>query len=271
MKLGGSTRGAEPLALARLEVNDSEPMPCFCMTDAARTVAGRMGLWLCLAGTLISAENPGAPPGSFIQDDARLFDAATMEELSRTLAEGWRATGVPVYVAASSFLEGGNMREHSNMLVARWLTGRPGLLIAYNRGNALPAIASSPEFWQRYPADEVAQMFADAGRLLAMDQVPPEWRVRGAAELAVGRTRRMEENRRMGQHLFTRADARLAVVVAATLAVAGSAIWLVVCLRRRRHATEGGSFLFPDVAVVPRLGAPFGGGAVGGSNAPHDE
>lgn len=234
---------------------------------ASRLLAGIIGLCLGAIAPHVPASGAKPPASPHVRDDARLFDAAVAERLNRKLADAYEATEVSILVACSSFLEGGNMREHAHTLVARWLKDQPGLLIAFNRGNSMPAIAASPEFWRRYPVDEVTQLFAAIGNILAVQPVPPEDRLLQAAELAVERVNRLEASRRLGQRFLTVADVRLAAFVGAALAAAGTAAWFLAHRRRQRRVAAGAMLVFPEVSVAPRLGAPFGGGAVGTSDA----
>ncbi len=222
------------------------------------------GLGLCpgLTGMLEAAAELPPPPPSFVHDDARLFDAATVEGLSRVLVETHRACGVAVYVATSSYRESADTRNQQ--LVERWLKDQPGLIITYNRGDGQAGVVASPEFWRRHPADEVAQLLADAGRILGQRSVAPEQRIPGAATLIADRSRRLESDRRTSAGPFTVVERRLALVFAGAIALAGC---LIAFMRRKTATAPGGPFLFPEAAVNSRLGAQFGGGVAGESSA----
>jgi len=198
-------------------------------------------------------------PASFVQDDARLFDAAAVETMSRALAETERASGVWVYVATSSYQETAGSRNHEQSLVDQWLNDKPGMILTYNRGDGRTEVVPSPELWRRHPADEIARLLAEAGRVLARPGASPEQRIQDTVALIAGRFQHLAASPRAPQGLLTTVERKLAISVAATVALAVLAGWLGACLRRRNAAALGGPFWFPEATVKSRLGGQFGG------------
>ena len=231
-----------------------------------RTIAG-LGLCLGLTMMLDAAGEPPPAPASFVQDDARLFDAAAIERMNRALVETERASGVSVYVATLSYLETAGSSNHEQQLVERWLIDKPGVILTYNRGDGQTGIVPSPDLWRRHPADEIARILAEAGRVLVQPGAGPELRIQDTVTLMVDRLQHLESNRRPPHGPFTSVERKLAICVAATIAVAGFAGWLGAFMRRRKSAALGGPFLFPDATVNSRLGGQFGGGSIGEASA----
>lgn len=232
-----------------------------------RTIAG---LALChgLANTAAAAGDPPPAPSSFVQDDARLFDAAAVERMSRALIEMHQSTGVSVYVATSSYQEAAVNRNHAQQLVKPWLNDKPGVILTYNRGNGRPGVVASPELWRRHPADETAQMLADVSRALSQPGTGPEHRIQEAVLLVVERIRQWDARRGMQNAVFTGVEFRLAAFLGATIALTGLVTWLFSCRCRRKVVSQGGPYLFPEVTANNRLGGQFGGGSIGESSAP---
>ncbi len=234
-------------------------------TSIFSLLASVLGLWLALCGALHSANDPGAAPASYIFDDAILFQNADKDKLSRALTETANKTGVSVYVAGYSFLEGEAARERATALCARWLDGKPGLVIVYTRGSAQPAMTPSPELWRRYPADEIVLLMQESGRLLGDVFLSPEQRVIRSTNLTLEKLQIIEAARLARLHHFSMSDTRLAVILGAILLVAGVIFCLAVWMRRKQSPARVAQYFFPDAVVSPRLGAPFGGGVTGES------
>ena len=238
-------------------------MPLIRKPSHARLAGGVFCVLLFLNGIVQSAVDIGAPPASFILDDAILFQKDDADKLSRELTESANKHGVSVYVAGFSFLEGEAARERANALCARWLDGRPGFVIVYTRGNAQPAVMASPVMWQRYPADEVMIVLQESGRLLSDVFLSPEQRVIRAAELALKKIQLMEDGRLGRLHQLSTPDTRLAMLLGAMFSLLGAISWFSIWMRRKRAAARSGPFFFPEAVVGTRLGAPFGGGVTG--------
>ena len=235
-----------------------------------RIIAG-LGLCLGLASMLDAAGEPPPAPSSFVLDDARLFNAGAVERMSLALLEMQRSTGVSVYVATWSYLETDGTRNRAQQLVKLWLNGKPGVILIFNRGNGQSGVVASPELWRRQPADETALLLADTSRALERAGATPERRIEDAVSLVVGRIRELEVKSGKPAAVFTGGERRLAILVAATIALSGLTVWLVSFARRKRAAARGGPFLFPDATVNRRLGGQFGGGIVGESSAPRPD
>ncbi len=234
-----------------------------CKPPILRLLTGVLGAWLWLGSVLHSANDPGTAPESFIFDDAILFQKADKDKLSHSLSETANKTGVSVYVAGYSFLEGEAARERATALCSRWLESKPGLVIVFTRGSAQPAVTPSPELWQRYPTDEVVMLMQESARLLGDVFLSPEQRVIRATNLALEKLHTMEAARLARLHHYSTSDVRLAKMLGSMLLVLAAIFWFAFWKRRKRAATRGGPYYFPDAVVSTRLGAPFGGGVTG--------
>ncbi len=230
-----------------------------------RAVFG-LGFFIALPEMMGAAAGPPPAPASFVQDDGRLFDKAALEKLSRLLLETHDNCAVSVYVATSFYLDAGGARNHAQQLVARWLKDKPGVVLTCNRGDGHTGVAASPELWRRHPADVIARILSDAGRILGQRGVSPELRIEQAAARVAERLRDLDASHDKSREPFAAAERRLAMTLAATLALTALLIWLFAVARRKKARASGGPFLFPEAAVHSRLGAQFGA-ALGESSA----
>jgi len=227
-----------------------------------------LGLPLLMLGIIVgaasafAADDLGAAPASFIQDDTRLLNQDSRAQMGRDLQEAQTSLGFPIYVAAYPYLPGGPVRDRALALAEKWCGQEPGLVIVFNRGDSQAGTAASAGLWLRYPPDETVLVLADISTLLADTQISPEDRVKQSVKLALQRFAKLEEARHARERTFNGSEKQLAGWFAGVLMVLGVAVWLSV-LWWRRHEARHHALFFPEVDVATRLGAPFGGGVVG--------
>jgi hypothetical protein len=222
------------------------------------------GLGACLVLAAMPLAAGALPPPALVHDDARLFDDTSLAAMSRVLEAARRDCGTAIHVATLSYFETAGTRNHEQELMERWLKDEPGLLVIYNRGNGQTSVVASPEYWRSHPADAVAQVLADASRVLNQGGISPEHRIGDAARLIADRSRQIGGNRPGLRAPLAPGERTLAIALAGALVLAGL---LAARSRRGTRNAAGGPFLFPDATVKPRLGAPFGGGVAGESSA----
>jgi hypothetical protein len=233
------------------------------MTRASfHSIIGRtiFGLGLFLGPSKMTGAPAGPPPApaSFVQDDGRLFDKASLERLSQPLIQLHDDCAVSVYVATSFYLDAGGNRNQAQQLVESWLKNQPGVILTCNRGDGQTGLVASPDLWRRHPADEIARLLSESGRILGQRGVSPELRIENAAARLAQRIRQLETDRHESRKPFATAERRLAITLAASLALTALLIGLVAIARRKNARACGGPFLFPEAAVHSRLGAQFG-------------
>lgn len=202
---------------------------------------------------------PPLPPTG-IQDDARLFNPEQTAKLIALLATTQQQTGVRITVATFTYTSGITVSQRSQRLAAAWLGNEPGLVFAFDRGSSQPAIAVSPGLWNTYPADDITMMVLRNSTVFTQGNPIPDERMVAAIEASATQITSLETTRRQRLKVFTKDDRQLATVVVIVLAVLGFAsLWFSRRIRNKRAVQEE-TYLFPDVHVGLRLGAPFGGG-----------
>ncbi|HSJ04602.1 MAG: TPM domain-containing protein [Verrucomicrobium sp.] len=212
-------------------------------------------------GGLQSAE-PALParPASHVYDDARVFSPEQIQKLESQLANAHQQVGASIDIATFTYITGGNTNQLAQTLATTWQGSEPGLILVFNRGTSQPAIAVSPGMWQKYPADDVTLAALRVSNVFSQGPPVPDERMMAATEFALAEISQLEKNRLARQQVFTADDRTLAIIVAVTLVIFGSAAILLSRRLRRRRDEVAETFTFPEVHVGLRLGAPFGGG-----------
>lgn len=202
---------------------------------------------------------PALPPSSIL-DDARLFNPEQTAKLTSLLATCRQQTGVRITVATFTYTSGITVSQRAQRLALHWLGGEPGLVFAFDRGSSQPAIAVSPGLWNTYPADDITMMVLRNSTIFANGNPVPDERMVAVIEATAAQITNLETTRRQRLQVFTKDDRQLATVVILVLAALGGAsLWFSRRIRHNRAVQEE-TYLFPDVHVSLRLGAPFGGG-----------
>ena len=218
---------------------------------------------LLTEGPVCRAEEPPAAGTArlLVHDETRLLSEEERAALELELGAMEHDTGVVIRLHAAAFLDGQSVRDYASALANQ--EKAPALAIVFVRGNSQTAIMASAELWRRHPADALALLLTEAGRVLANQFLPPEKRMKEAAALAIARLRSLESQRAADLKFLGRAEKRLVLVLSGGLGIAAIIGILVVVIRRRRSLRADGFHLFPEAAVGTRLGAPFGGGPAG--------
>ena len=213
-----------------------------------------------------AAEAPPLPPrpSNLLFDDARLFNEEGAEQLSRALMDAEQSLGVSVFVTSISFLDGGStLRDRVLPMLASWSAGRPGLLVAFNRGNSQFSVLPTSEIWQRYSTDEVALLITDAAKLLGNHVPPPDGRMKDAVSLILDRLQKLETQRSARMASPPAPSLRLMLGLCGACVVLGLLFWVLAARAKARSTGIYQPRVFPEAEVGTRLGAPFGGGVVG--------
>lgn len=220
-----------------------------------------VGLLVWLNGWCLAQPIPPTP-ANFVFDDGNFFTAVQLSALEAELKKFSEQTEASVYVFATTLANKDKAFEHAIALARAWLGKRPGLVITYARNRQIQTIGATPEFWQRYGAGDAAVLIAATAQKLNDPSQQPDEQVLAATHDAVATISEWEKTQRASAHVITQVDAKIAVVFGALLGALGILAWLLLRWRGRVQAGQAVTFVFPDVPVSPRLGAPFGGGAI---------
>ncbi|WP_009959250.1 TPM domain-containing protein [Verrucomicrobium spinosum] len=216
--------------------------------------------WLLAVPSHAAEEAIPPRPPSNIHDDARLFNPEQTAKLTALLASTQQQTGVRITVATFTYTSGITVSQRAQRLATAWLDKEPGLVFAFDRGSSQPAIAVSAGLWNTYPADDITIMVLRNSTVFTQGNPIPDERMVAAIETSAQQIASLETIRRQRLKVFTKNDRQLATVVIVVLALLGCAsLWFSRRIRHKRAVQEE-TYLFPNVHVGLRLGAPFGGG-----------
>lgn len=246
-----------------METNLSAPALLKRTTPAWVSVLMVVVCW-SLWEVMTAAQTPAAPD-SLVHDDTRFFGETQAKNLSARLMEARQKLGVPVYVAAMTYASDKSARETAGRLAASWAKGQATVVIVRDRGKAQSGVAVSREFWERYPADEVVRLGEGVAALLVRQETTAEQNVSDAVLALIPRLSKMESARVKRAQNFTRQEMRLGAAMGAGLVVLLMVGLIALKVSRHREASRAKQYLFPEVEVASRLGAPFGGGTIGES------
>lgn len=215
--------------------------------------------WLGL-GLLLTAAS-GAAAG-FIEDSTRALTAAKKAELEQEMAAFEAETGVRLGIKTVAYLDPGvSMRTTVRQARQALAAEGPVALILVDRGKNGLGISHSPELWQRYPLARLVEVLQRVlTRAEADSQQGIEKALLIAAKQWMADLRQLEKERQNAARLLQGPDQALLLGCALLFVGGGFGLRSLVTRRRRREVTDRRQFLFPDVVVGQRLGAPFGGG-----------
>lgn len=203
------------------------------------------------------------PPESMIIDDARFLDADALKKTGEKLKSAARDCGVSIYIVTETYIEG-PASGRAQTLTGEWLGEKPGIVLVYARNLSQPGIAASAGLWRLYPADVLARMISQATD--AISQSPTKSSVEKLQNATNGLVRDVRQQNKTGKvsiNKLRRFEKRMVLFLSSGIAMIG----LTLLMLRRNSAPGVSPCLFPEVAVQPRLGAPFSGGTAGVSSA----
>jgi hypothetical protein len=218
------------------------------------------GIWLVMmAGWGLAQSAP--PPADGILDETRALTPETRRQLAEELNQFRQDLKCDAWINATSFTPAGVTLRRQAQTIRRERSGtRPAVLMAYDRASKSSAISFAPEFWDRYPAAELVEIMQETRRILLDTKLTLDERLALATRSWVDRLRAMESVRLKQSLWIQRGEKKFAMAVPVMLACGAVLAALLGFISRRRSARAGRRFLFPDVQVGMRFGAPYGGG-----------
>ncbi|BCX47167.1 hypothetical protein HAHE_10750 [Haloferula helveola] len=227
---------------------------------------------LALAPFATAAELPPSPEGHIL-DEARIFasEPERLAALSQRLTEFSDRTGFRLEVACHGSLIGTTPFGQAIRLRDEWLGEEPGMVVVMEMDGGKWELG-----WQ-----EVRTVLTESGDevpVLGPAAVSPQDRIairNRLAELPPMRAGSMQDAETFIEVLLDELDLALSeepdagprrghVLILGLGLLAGMLLvaMLVYAAVRRADRIAGDRFVFPDVKVEPRLGAPLGGGKV---------
>ncbi len=208
-----------------------------------------------------AAIETAAAPTDGIFDDTRAFSDQTRLQLAEEIKLLSQDLKCDVWLTATSFpASGTNLRRQAQATRLQWSAQQPAVLLAYDRSTNAVAFSFSPDLWDRYPAATLVQLMRDAARNIAETKLTLEERLTIIVHDSVKRMRELETTRIQQSRWFQQDEKRFALILTTLLIGAVGVAGIVGMASRRRDSIDSQLFLFPDIDVGTRFGAPFGGG-----------
>jgi mRNA-degrading endonuclease toxin of MazEF toxin-antitoxin module len=215
-------------------------------------------VWLAVAGWGLAQS---APPADGIQDETRALTPETHRQLAAELSQFRQDLKCDAWLKATSFMAAGTtLRRQAQITRREWSETRPAVLLAYDRASNSSAVSFAPVFWERYPAAELVETMQETRRILIDTKLSLDERLALATRALVDRLRSMESVRLRQSLWIQRKEKPFALAVPALLAGGALMAALFGLVSRRRTSRADLRFLFPEVQVGMRFGAPYGGG-----------
>ncbi len=211
-------------------------------------------------------EMPPAPKDG-IMDNAEIFSPEQHKALAARIADFEKSDDFHVYVATYTFVYGEEARQRAWRLGRKWLEGKQGAVVVFDKGGGgtSPAIGL---IWQqddqRSLQDRTIQGILEAASEAAnqVSAEKPTDQVTAAVDeitAGFGRVRPILEAGRRA------ARSRQYMILGGVLGTMFLSLGVLTMVRRfqsRAAKRQAESFLFPHVEIAPRYDAPFGGGVV---------
>lgn len=236
------------------------PLPSSCPSRVLRALAGLAG-WLLLSGWGL-CQTPAAPADGIL-DETRALNETAHRQLAEDIRQFRENLKCDVWLTATSFSPAGiTIRRQAQITRQAWSGDRPAVLMAYDRATNSSGMSFSPWFWQSYPSAELFELMQESRRVLSEGTLTLDERFVQATRSWMERLRVLESVRLKQSLLIQRDEKKLALVSASTLVSLTVLAAVLGLLARRRGASAEHRFLFPEVQVAARFGAPYGGGVV---------
>lgn len=216
-------------------------------------------------------------PAFHVVDDARIFqhEPERLRALADHLAELKKRHSFPLYLSIHDSIIGLPPSELVQRLHDAWVGKESGLVALIETDSGRFAVSRparktedlAPDLPKLGPSDLTDLELTAALARVAAEVLPVDDRAGRAEKLgrtladeisAVLQTRQQAPERKDGM--------RTAVLGVGLLAVSGLLAMLTLMLIRRADSKAARRFLFPQVHVGRRLGAPYGGGTISSKN-----
>lgn len=212
---------------------------------------------------LIHTRPPWPQPAGFIVDEAGVFrDPAAAAALDQQLTAWHRKTGLRLYLVSVTYPPSGLALPLADKLALEWLAGGMGGVIVYDRSQPDTLTfggSTHPDLW--LSPVQLKQLHTNAlAKGLAAGDKPDAWLPAAAAELQAGYERDGLPLLLEGQRWLPQNKKRILPWVLGGFVLCAGFLYLFQRWQERADRRRRTVFLFPEVYVPERLGAPHGGG-----------
>lgn len=211
-------------------------------------------------------EMPPAPSDGIL-DNAEIFNPEQRKQLAAKIGKFLKAEDFNVYVATYTFVYGEEARQRAWRLGRKWLEGKQGAVVVFDKGGGgtSPAIGL---IWQqddqRSLQNRTIQGILEAASAAANKGTAekPTVQVNAAVDEIIAGFARVRPILEAGHRL---ARNRQYMILGGVLGAMFLSLGVLMLMRRvqtRSARRNSESYLFPHVEIAPRYDAPFGGGVV---------
>jgi hypothetical protein len=221
-------------------------------------------LWIASFGLAVPNSVHAANPSErFLHDSARVLAPEAQTLLDQELRQFAQETGVRFYVKAITYLDPGvSMRTTSRTTRRELASTGPVALLLVDRGQNGISLSHSPDLWQRYPLARLVDALRAALAETQSNDLPLAAKMAACTHRWMAAIRVLESERHLSLRLLRDKEKNLLLAFAMLLATGGVGAVFFGSRDRARLSVENQRFLFPEVNVGQRLGAPFGGGHI---------
>ena len=211
-------------------------------------------------------EMPPAPKDGII-DNAEIFNPEQHKELAGKIDRFLKSDDFHIYVATYTFVYGEEARQRAWRLGRKWLEGKQGAVVVFDKGGGgtSPAIGL---IWQqddqRSLQDRTIQGILEAASEAANTSASkkPTEQVTAAVDEIMAGFGRVRPILEAGHQAARKRQYTILGGVLGAMFLSLAVLTVVRRFQTRAARRNGESYLFPHVEIAPRYDAPFGGGVV---------
>lgn len=210
---------------------------------------------------------PEAPKDGIL-DAAEVFQPEKRQALATKLGAFRESHRFHVYISTYTFVYGEDANQRAERLGGKWLKGKQGAVIVLDRGGAenSPVVGMN---WvchdenHKLPYQTIINLMLHAKRQAeAQPANQPEERLRVAAEEIMSSYTRLHAEQQEALNASGVGQLKILGGVVALMFLCLGILMLAQRFQRKAAIAEEECYLFPQVEVGTRYGAPFGGGLV---------
>lgn len=218
------------------------------------------------AAAELKEEMPAAPADGIL-DKANVFTPAQRKVLAAELEAFRKKEQFRIYIVAYTFVYGEDSNQRAQRLGQLWLAKEPGIVIVFDKGGK----GDSPVIGMAWQQDE--EILLPNTLMLgilkkakaAADKEPVREPIKGLTAAVHAFISDFDQVRVIIDAKRSEARARQVKIVLCVLGAMFVSLMLLALVnkhQRNRERKKEEFYLFPEVEMTPRYGAPYGGGVV---------
>ncbi|MDB6070860.1 MAG: hypothetical protein JWL81_2031, partial [Verrucomicrobiales bacterium] len=222
--------------------------------------------------TIYHTRPPWPKPKGFLVDEAEvLLEPGAAADLAKKLSDFHQSTGLSLYVITVTFPPSGLTQPLADKLAAEWLPEASGGILVYDRSQpGTLSFAGTPHVDRWMTPVQLKILHEGAQKAaLATGEKPQLWLPAAASWLMEGYVREGLPILQEGQKWMPQSQRRILPWVLGGGVLCALLLYLIHRWQEGADRRRSTIFLFPEVYVPERLGAPQGGGTVAETSPGH--